>query len=326
MAGAGVDAQIAALDELARDHAARVVALTRENAELRAHIADAGDLLDLRARLAAAEAELGAVSAELERLRSIPELRIGQRVRQIGRALPGQARSGSSDPPSGAPEIGPDNAPGHVDAPPPGERGASDGAVADPSEPGRQGMGYSDPPAPATVVLVRNRRRAIEPLLAWLAGHGVSRVEFVDNGTSDPATAQLLTESRRTVHRLDTDLGDSAPWVLGVMARLLADGDVLVVDGDTVPSADCPSDVLARLTHELERRPDLDAIDVPPEPTAAAGTGRAPRFRLVRAAATRPPATVVALPAPYAVRCESWDAADDDPDERFARLSDATAT
>jgi hypothetical protein len=292
------DRRAEVLAAIAQRNAAEVVRLARENAALRAR---------LGGELAHAEAQVRAVTAELDRLRAIPELRVGQRLRQLAHAVP----SGSGGVLSTA------NPAGDAAAP------AATSGHAPEAQAGEPGMGYTDPPPPAVVVLVRNRRRAIEPLLAWLGERGVTHVELVDNASSDPATVELLAGSDRVVHRVEDDLGTLAPWVLGVAARLLADGPVLFVDGDTMPSDDCPSDALARLHHELARCSEADAVELAAAAAPVGRDDRRPLFQLVRAGTAERPAAAIALVRPYEARCASWDAAADDPDERFARLCDA---
>jgi hypothetical protein len=287
------DRRVDVLAAIAQRNAADAVRLARENAALRAQLA---------AERVHADARVAAVTSELDRLRAIPELRVGQRLRRL--AGPAPAADAPVAPVAASNQVG-------------------GGTDSEPDRAERRGMGYPEPPAPAVVVLVRNRRRGIEPLLAWLAARGVTTVELVDNASSDPATVELLVASSRTVHRVDEDLGELAPWVLGVAPRLLADGHVLFVDGDTVPADGCPDDALARLHHELARHADADAVDIEPAPAPAGGSDRRPLFRLVRAGTSEHPAAALAVGDPYAVRCASWDAAADDPDERFARLCDA---
>ena len=318
------DPRFDALSRIAVRNAAEVARLARENAELRAHIGTTGDIVELRGELADTTARLEAVSAELERLRAIPELKAGQRLRQAGRSIrrpdPGSESHSPTRSVLPADEAIADAAP--ADAVPAVAERASpehlDDATAD-------GLGYTDPAAPAVVLLVRNRRRGVEPLLAWLRERGVTQVELVDNASSDPATVELLNSLDADVHRVDADLGVIAPWALGVMARLLASGDVLLVDGDTVPADGCPSDALARLSHELSRNTEADAVEIVAAEPDRAARARSPLFRLVRAGCTSVE-TTIELPSPYEVRCASWDADDTDPDERYARLCDATRT
>jgi len=293
------DRRAEVLAAIAQRNAAEMVRLARENADLRAR---------LGAELVHAEAQVRAVTDELDRLRSIPELRVGQRLRQLAHAVPSRS---APDGPAGRPPA--DAAPAH-------DGGAAGPDVVDAA--GETGLGYADPPPPAVIVLLRNRRRGVEPLRGWLAEQGVHHVELVDNASSDPATVELLAGASEPVHRVDDDLGELAPWVLGVAARLLADGPVLFVDGDTIPSATCPADALARLHHELHRHADRDAVELP-STEEDGGNGRRPLCRLVRSGTAERPVTAFALPPPYAVRCASWDAAADDPDERYARLCDA---
>ena len=198
----------------------------------------------LAAELHEATLHLAATEAELQRLRALPELRVGQRVRHLLRR---RARDPAPLPrhPSVAAEPAPD--PGEVTC----------------------GLGYAEPPAPAAIVVVRNRRRGVQPLLRWLSDHGVDGVEVVDDATSDPSTLELLGSLGQPVHRCDAHLGSVGPWAIGLVAELSATSPVLVIDGDTLPSVECPDDVLARLDHELERDAAADAVEL------AEGIGRA---------------------------------------------------
>ena len=67
--------------------------------------------------------------------------------------------------------------------------------------------------------------------------------------------------------------------------------NVLVIDVDghgvTLPEASCPTDVLDRMTHELVRHPDLDAIELSPSSQDDPG-----RFRMIRRGLETVPATI----------------------------------
>lgn len=269
-------------------------------------------------------AELAVTSAALERLRALPEVKIGQRMRHIVRSL-GPSRSDrraddlqrvTVDDPGGAPAEPAEPAVGAGEAP---------------------GLRYPDHPPPAAIVVVRDRRQGLLSLLAWLDDHGIERVEIVDDGSTDPATRELLGGLDRPVHRLDADLGAGAPWAIGLVAELSIDEPVLVIDADTVPAPSCPDDAPARMRHELQRCADVDAVELAPIDRPAPGGGSAdhgtadrpdddrstarPNFALVRGALEHLPRRTTVLAEPYAAVCASWATSSLDPAERYARRS-----
>lgn len=310
----GISATTIGLIELAHRRALETAELRRELALAHGRLAalahDAGARRDL-------EAQLAATTAALDRLRALPELRVGQRLRHTARRL----RPRGSGPPEGPPAT---VAPGDATAT------AAPGST---SEVGERptGLGYPDQPPPSAIIVVRDRRRGLGPLLAWLDEHGVERVEIVDDGSTDPATVELLGTLDRPVHRVQAGLGPGAPWALGLVAELSLDEPVLVIDGDTVPAASCPADAPERLRHELQRAPDVDAVALgsardgrrgPSTERPASGREEdTPDFALVRARLPHLPRRVATLAEPYVARRASWAAGDDDPAERYARLA-----
>ena len=239
---------------------------------------------DVLAALADAEARAGSFERELERLRSLPELKLGQRVRQPFGVL-ARRRGGGVTPEDVTPEDAGEAAPAR------GVTGTS-----------------------AAVVLVRNRRRAIEPTLDWLARLGVDDVAIIDNATSDPLTLNALEDLGVVVHRSEEDLGDAAPWSLGAMARPLLTADVLMVGEDTVPSATAPPDLIDRMRAELRNVPDAGAVDL----VAPVPGDRLAWMRLVRCGAG-PSDPTMRIEQPW-VELASGAIDPDDPQERYARL------
>jgi hypothetical protein len=311
----------AQLIELAHRRAVETARSRRDLEELRRQVARSAQA-DAESWQSAAE--LAVTSAALERLRALPEVKIGQRVRHIVRSL-GPSRSDrraddlqrvTIDDPGGAPAEPASPAVAAGEAP---------------------GLGYPDHPPPAAIVVVRDRRQGLLSLLAWLDDHGIERVEIVDDGSTDPATRELLGGLDRPVHRLDADLGAGAPWAIGLVAELSIDEPVLVIDADTIPAPSCPDDAPARMRHELQRCADIDAVELAPADRPAPGGGSVddgtavrpdgdrstarPNFSLVRGALEHLPRRTTVLAAPYAAVCASWATSSLDPGERYARRS-----
>ena len=243
--------------------------------------------------LARTQLELAAASVELERLRQRPEVKLGQLLRVVAHRLRTLSRGGTP----------------HADLSPAERQVARAGA---PARPERTGD------APAAVIVVRNRRTALAGLLSTLREAGVERIDLVDNATSDPATLELLTELGYPVRRFESPIGADEVWASGLMARHLVTGPTLLIGGDTVPGDGCPSDVIARMSTELARRPEAEGVAVVGEGVSV--DGRRPCLLLVRAGATRRPRVIAALPAPYSCRIAPADP--DDPAERFAAHHD----
>ena len=247
--------------------------------------------------LVQARLELAAESAELERLRRRPEVKLGQLVRGIWHRRPGRVERGP---------VPADDA--HIDR---------SNTVAESTAPSSAPPG-TNRAAPSGVIVVRNRRAALVELLALLAESGVDRIDIVDNASSDPATLELLAGLGRPVRRFESPIGADEAWASGLMAQHLVDGPTLLIGGDTVPADGCPADVIERMSAELGRRPDAEAVSLPAQGIAPGG--RRPRFELVRAGAERRPRVVATLSAPYGCRIAPADA--DDPAERFASHHD----
>ncbi|MEM9513419.1 MAG: hypothetical protein AAGA42_01070 [Actinomycetota bacterium] len=239
----------------------------------------ARDVNELLGALSDAEARATAAEAELARLRSLPELKVGQRVRQPVAAL---ARRRSDVAPSPAPDSTPDRLPTTAPV--------------------------------AALILVRNRRRALPDVVAWLRAGGIERIGIVDNATTDPVTLRAIEESGLVVHRLEEDLGDAAPWAAGALADLLLDGPVLLVGDDTVATDDAPDEMIDRLVAALD---DADAVDL----VAAQANGRTAWMRLIRRGAG-PSGRRRVVTEPW-VALASLDLDADEPEERYARLHEA---
>lgn len=278
--------------DLAHSNALEAVAAAKERDELRWQIDNDAQLKDLQDQLAA-------VAAELDRLRSIPELRVGQRFRQVSRSVrrsdAGISVDGSSDDSLGA-------------TPEPTPESALEGST---------GLIHPALPVPVAVLTVRNRGEALLEALSRLRELGIEDLFVVDNASSDPAVARALAELDCSVTRLDADLGSDGPWASGLMARLLFAGNVLDVSGLVVPGAGCPDDVIDRMTDELRRQADVDCVQLSENPPTAGALGG---FRLLRHGLQSRPDRASVLDAPYAaaaIRSEP-----SDPSERYARLHD----
>ena len=239
----------------------------------------ARDVGDLLAAVEHAEARATAAEQELDRLRALPELKVGQRVRQPAAALSRRKKS------------------------PPTVPAASVEAVV-PAE-----------TAPvAAFILVRNRRRSLDAMVAWLRAAGISRIEIVDNATSDPLTLNALERSGLRVHRLEEDLGDAAPWAVGALADPLLDGPVVLVGDDTVVTDQAPALLLDRLLALLDEAVDADALDL----VSSGRPGRVAWIRAIRRGAG-PQGERHTVNEPW-VALASLDADPDDPEERYARM------
>lgn len=284
--------------ELAHRQALLAARCQHELDTLRRRAAAVAPSDELRAEVTQLRLELDAITVELERLRRRTEVKVGQLLRR-----PVTRRPGSDGPVVSAPVV-----------PLQQEERATVHRVTPPV------------PSPAlrAVVVVRNRRWGLERLLNWLERQRVVAVELVDDATADPATLELLGRLPYAVHRTEQPFGILAPWALGVMGRLLANGPVIVADGDAVPGETCPDDAMERMLHELDRRPEVDVIGLSPE--SAAGLARTSAgIWLVRAGAFSLPREVPPLAAPYSFAWASAHIDPDDPAERFARHHDGVS-
>lgn len=251
----------------------------------------------IRDELVHARLELAAVGAELERLQHRPEVKLGEALRRARqRFRPDDATNATA------------TADGAIEA---------DGAVE--TDCGVPGFAWPGGAVPSAVVVVRNRRWALDALLELLERSQVVSIDLADIDSTDPVTVELLRTSELPVRRLDASIGADDVWTSGLMARHLAAGPTLLIGGDTVVAPDCPTDVIARLATELDRRRDADAVAVAGD-RSETGSSRRPFFVLVRAGATRRPRAVVTLPAPYACRIAEPDGGQ--APERFATHHD----
>ena len=281
--------------DLAHSHAAEAVSASNERDALRWQLAEGAQV----AQVAELRVQLDAVTAELDRLRSIPELRAGQRLRHATQSL----RRPAADP---SVATSGDQEPENISV-----------AQVEPGFAGSTELPHVSAPIPTAVVTARNRGKALREVVSRLKDLGVIDVFVVDNASSDPAVAQVLDAFDCTIITLDVDLGNDAPWASGVMARQLSLGDVLDVAGSAVPSPECPSDVLDRMVDELRRHPEVDAVELrenPQPPSGGAG------FRLLRQGLRSRPVSVATLHDPYVATAVRSDLSE--PSERYARLHD----
>jgi hypothetical protein len=170
--------RLAVSADLAHTQSVAAASATAELDELRWQIENDVHLKELRVQLVA-------VSAELDRLRSIPELRVGQRFRQVSRSV---RRS------DGGADTNESSAADATDAP-------------EPSFDGSTGPRNSDLSVPTAVISVRNRAQVAANVISQLKALGVEHIFVVDNASSDPAVAEMLARLDCSVTRLDVDLG-----------------------------------------------------------------------------------------------------------------------
>lgn len=223
--------------------------------------------------------QLDAVGAELDRLRSLPELKLGQRARQFGRLLRRCVHHHGVDPVTGEP------------------------------------TNLAAPPAVGAVVIVRNRCNALMATISMLQRAGIDDIAVIDDASTDPRCMTMLESLDLPVHHLTEPMGWAGPWVTGAMARILSQRPALLICGEAVPKVSCPPDAIDRLLWELNRHPEVGAVGLPIHPVSS-GSGIEPAFRLYRPDAG-PRAECLELESPYVaeqLRLES-----DNPSERFAR-------
>jgi hypothetical protein len=295
--------RLSVMAEMAHAHATETVSVAEERDALRRQISEDAQAAEIRV-------QLEAVTAELDRLRSIPELRVGQRLRHVAKSI------GSDDSDSSAAiieDVSPPRTPANQADPTP------ESAIGSSAE-GLTGLRYPVLAVPAAVVTFRNRGEALVEAASRLKALGIENVALVDNASSDPAMAKAVAVLDYAVTRLDVDLGSDAPWASGVMARLLAIGNVLEIAGLAVPGPGCPDDVVDRMTEELRRRPDIDAVELRQDPDSPL---RDTTFRLLRQGMRSRPSLVAQLDDPYvavAIRSDPLK-----PSEQYARLHDDVA-
>lgn len=285
----GESPRVEAVVALAHEHAQRAHAALAELAAMQWQQLHDPDVARLRA-------ELAAVSAELERLRALPELRVGQRMRHAASVV----RRSAAEPSPERSAVGADERrpASHVDV---------------------RALGHPPMLPPSAVLVVRNRPASLQLVLDWLDQHGVDDLEIVDNASSDPVLVAHLGVLGAPVTPVPVDLGPGAAWASGVLARCSVERNVLVIDidgqGVTLPDAACPSDVIDRMTHELARRPDLDAVEL-----SASSERDLGRFRMIRCGLASVPVDVGRLESPYRSVTTAPDPSD--PSERYAVLHD----
>lgn len=178
-------------------------------------------------------------------------------------------------------------------------------------------LSYPPMETPTAVITFRNRGEALAEVVSRLRALGIDDLVLIDNASSDPALAATLKVLATTVIRLDVDLGGEAPWATGVMAKLLANGNVLDIAGPVAPGAGCPDDVLDRMTEELRRHHEVDAVDLRHD--AASPDGET-TFRLLRRGLRSRPERIAQLDSPYSAMAIRSRASE--PTERYARLHD----
>ncbi|MEM8618741.1 MAG: hypothetical protein AAGF73_03375 [Actinomycetota bacterium] len=286
-ADAGLAGSAASMQHRLDEAAERAHARALDSARLRRstdvmRALGARDVGDLVAAVADAEARAAAAEQELDRLRALPELKVGQRVRQPAAVF---SRRRQSPPPVPAASV--------------------------------EAVVRAEAAPVAALILVRNRRRSLDDMIAWLRAAGIGRIEIVDNATSDPLTLNALERSEVPVHRLEEDLGDAAPWAVGALADPLLDGPVVLVGDDTVITDQAPALLVDHLLALLDAVVDADALDL----VSSGPPGRVAWIRVIRRGAG-PRGERHTVNEPW-VALASLDADPEDPEERYARMHEA---
>ena len=177
-------------------------------------------------RLQAGESELAALQFEIDRLRALPEVRVGHRLRHmVARGTARLRRPRKS-----------------------AERGAPTEATS--------AMEWRPP----VVIIVRDRLGCLDDLVTWLEANEVTEIHLVDNDSSYPPLVSYLDSSPHHVWRLGANLGHEAPWVIGLVAELSSRGSFVVTDPDVIPDEACPPDVFDHLQRLLDRHVDIDKV------------------------------------------------------------------
>ncbi|CAK7059845.1 MAG: hypothetical protein DELT_01383 [Desulfovibrio sp.] len=130
-------------------------------------------------------------------------------------------------------------------------------------------------PGEITVFIVsHNQEKHLRRLWVWLAAIYRRKIIIVDNASDCPHLLKFFKRVPCEVIRLPKDLGHMAVWKCGLFDDILLKQAYVVVDCNTMPSADCPADVikhlhkilytsprLARVSLSLTSAEQLDAVD-----------------------------------------------------------------
>ena len=177
-------------------------------------------------RLGAGDSEIAALQFEVDRLRALPEVRVGHRLRHV--VASGIARLRRP------------------------KRSAGRGPLTEATS--------ATEWRPPVVIVVRDRLACLDELVTWLEANKVTEIHLVDNDSSYPPLVSYLDSSPHHVWRLGTKLGHEAPWVIGLVAELSSRGSFVVTDPDVIPDEACPPDVFDHLQRLLDRHADVDKV------------------------------------------------------------------
>lgn len=101
----------------------------------------------------------------------------------------------------------------------------------------------------AWIVNFNNYSRGFRQLVDWLRSADVP-VAVIDNGSAYPPLLKYYETCGLQIVHPQRNLGPYAFWELGLHER---DGRYIVTDPDVVPSANCPEDLIERMSAMMDR-------------------------------------------------------------------------
>lgn len=101
----------------------------------------------------------------------------------------------------------------------------------------------------------RNRLAALCQLIAWLERAHQTEIYLIDNDSSYPPLLEYYEHCPYPVIRLGQNVGHTAPWKAGVVAKYARGRYYVVTDPDVVPIDICPDDAIARFRDLLDTYP-----------------------------------------------------------------------
>lgn len=106
------------------------------------------------------------------------------------------------------------------------------------------------------VINCRDRVASLAQLVSWLEGIGQQRIALVDNASTYPPLLEYYERSPHTVIRLGDNVGQLAPWLVGIVgSHVRPDEWYVETDPDVIPVEKCPADALDVFRAAMERYP-----------------------------------------------------------------------
>jgi hypothetical protein len=100
----------------------------------------------------------------------------------------------------------------------------------------------------------------LRQLVAWLEKAGVERICLVDDASTYQPLLDWYETCPHLVVRLETSVGQLAPWLSGTINTHAAGEAYVVTDPDVLPDDDCPLDAIDHFRRVLDGFPEIAKV------------------------------------------------------------------